>query len=163
LNKTDEVEVQNPQTDKLLGFIGISVYWKDLLSNLLPPGANGIIATFANECSPTFSFQINGPEAHYLGRGDFLDPLYEPMEIGVCEHHKNDRVHICEFGSKPVSVVLFQNFLLDLGSLSPNRHSYTGIPVLNNTCPFFYGFIRPRKWRMITKQMIPSCSLFVQC
>jgi hypothetical protein len=83
LNKTDSVLIKNPKGHELLGFFGLSIYWRDLLSNLLPPGSNGITIVFENECSPTFSFQVNGPDVDYLGPDDFHDTKYDSMEIGV--------------------------------------------------------------------------------
>jgi hypothetical protein len=83
LNKTNEIQVENPQEHASFGFIAITVYWRDMLTNLLPPGSDGILIVFENECNPTFSFQVNGPEVDYLGRGDFHAGKYEKMEIGV--------------------------------------------------------------------------------
>jgi hypothetical protein len=71
---------------KMLGFIGITIYWRDLITNLLPPGSNGIVIVFENECNPPFSFQVNGPDVDYLGRGDLHDRKYDAMEISVSAH-----------------------------------------------------------------------------
>jgi hypothetical protein len=68
-----------------LGFTAISIYWRDLLTDLLSPGSNGIVIVFENECNPTFTYQINGPNVTYLGRGDHHDLKYNSMEIGVSE------------------------------------------------------------------------------
>jgi hypothetical protein len=57
-----------------------------MLTSLLPPGSDGIIVVFENECCPTFSYQVNGPNVQYLGRGDFHDPQYESMESGVSQN-----------------------------------------------------------------------------
>jgi hypothetical protein len=64
--------------------MAITIYWRDVLTNLLSPGSDGIVIVFENECNPTFSFQVNGPDVDYLGRGDFHDSKYNSMEIGVC-------------------------------------------------------------------------------
>jgi hypothetical protein len=67
----------------MVGFIAISIFWRDLVTNLLPPGSDGILIVIENICNPTFSFQVNGPDVEYLGRGDFHDPKYDSMGIGV--------------------------------------------------------------------------------
>ena len=36
---------------------------------------------FDNECSPTFTYQVDGPEVTYLGRGDLHNPKYDDMKI----------------------------------------------------------------------------------
>jgi hypothetical protein len=68
---------------ELFGFNAISIYWRDLLTDLLPPGSDGIVIVVDNECSSSFSFQVNGPDVQYLGRGDSHDSQYESMEVGV--------------------------------------------------------------------------------
>jgi hypothetical protein len=83
LNKTDEIQINDPAKYKSFGFIGISIYWRDLLTNLLPPGSEGVVIVFENECSLSFSFQVNGPDVEYLGQGDFHERKYESMEVGV--------------------------------------------------------------------------------
>jgi hypothetical protein len=83
LNRPNEIQVENPEEYYSYGFIAISIYWRDMLTNLLPPGSNGIMIVFENECNPTFSFLVNGPDVDYLGRGDFHDRKYDSMEIGV--------------------------------------------------------------------------------
>jgi hypothetical protein len=85
LNKTDEIQITEPARYESFGFIAITIYWRDMLTNLLPPGSDGIVIVFENECNPAFSFQVNGPDVNYLGRGDFHNHRYEAMEIGVSE------------------------------------------------------------------------------
>jgi hypothetical protein len=60
----------------MVGFFSISIFWRDLLTDLLPPGSNGIVVVFENECNPTFSFEVNGPNVEYLAR-DFHDRSYD--------------------------------------------------------------------------------------
>jgi hypothetical protein len=67
----------------LRGLTGITVYWRDLITNILPRESDGILISFENECSPTFTFQVNGPDVDYLGRGYFHDDRYEEMATGV--------------------------------------------------------------------------------
>ena len=41
----------------------------------------GIVVVFKNPCNPSFTYTINGPEAEYLGRGDFHDTRYDHIGI----------------------------------------------------------------------------------
>jgi hypothetical protein len=83
LKKTNEIQIENPKDIEMVGFVAISIYWRDLLTNLLPPGSDGIVIAIDNTCNPTFSFQVNGPDVVYLGRGDFHNPKYASMKNGV--------------------------------------------------------------------------------
>jgi hypothetical protein len=82
LDKTDAIQTENPKDYKFLGFLCVTIYWRDLISNILPPRSDGIVIVFENECNPTFSFVVNGPDVDFLGRGDFHDAKYESLNWG---------------------------------------------------------------------------------
>jgi hypothetical protein len=144
LNKTGEIQIKDPMKHDFLGFIGISIYWRDLLTDLLSPGSNGIVIVFENSCNPTFTYQVNGPDVTFLGRGDLHDHKYDSMEIGVSELKCLGFRHLKEvFRELRVlrcCLPMFrtqQAWLLDLDSFSLGRRSYTGLPVVNDTCPYY--------------------------
>ena len=66
---------------RVVGLFAASLYWRDLISDILPPGSEGIVVVFENPCNPTFTYQINGPVVEYLGRGDLHDPTYDHLEL----------------------------------------------------------------------------------
>jgi hypothetical protein len=150
------------------GFIGISIYWRDLLTNLLAPGSDGIIIVFENECNPTFSFQVNGPEVDFLGRGDFHDPKYESMEISVSDTSDCPRLLVKSiFLIDTKTAGLFAVFnrpgcwiLVRLCRMaSPIQESRLSMILAHSIYDYF-----PRgKWRLTTSQATPSCSPFAPC
>jgi hypothetical protein len=81
--ETGEIQIEDPTSHDFLGFVCISIYWRDLLTDLLSPGSNGIVIVFENECNPSFTYEVNGPDVVYLGRGDLHDSKYDSAEIGV--------------------------------------------------------------------------------
>jgi hypothetical protein len=105
----DEVTVQDPSQENMVGFVTLSVYWRQMLENVLPSTARGVLVV-VESCSPTFTFQLNGPTAIYLGRGDFHDPKYDDMEQSA--------------------------FLFDLSDLSAGESFYSGIPIDQDYCPY---------------------------
>jgi hypothetical protein len=40
------------------GTVQTSVYWRNVISDILPPGRNGLVLVIENPCSPTFTYQI---------------------------------------------------------------------------------------------------------
>jgi hypothetical protein len=68
---------------KLHGIFTATIYCSDLLTGILHIGSKGINAGFANECHPTFTFQVDGPPAEYLGIDDIHDPKYNNYEKKV--------------------------------------------------------------------------------
>jgi hypothetical protein len=54
--------------------------WRGTRRCLLPDDAKGIVVVM-NNCDQSNSFQIDGPDAKYLGEGDLHDMDYDHMEV----------------------------------------------------------------------------------
>jgi hypothetical protein len=67
---------------------------------------------FENECNPTFTFQINGPDVVFLGRGDLHDSQFDYLEI--------------------------EAWLNDLSEFKRGSPAYTGVPLDEEYCPFHF-------------------------
>jgi hypothetical protein len=74
-HKNDE---HNDEHD-VVGIFSLSVYWRDTIKNILPDGSDGLLVVFENPCSPTFTYQVNGPDVIFLGAGDLHDIKYDHM------------------------------------------------------------------------------------
>jgi hypothetical protein len=81
LDNVDDVRIDDPANEKFVGILSMSVYWRDTLKDILPRKSNGVVVIFENECNPTFTYQINGPDVKYLGRGDLHNTKYNHMRI----------------------------------------------------------------------------------
>jgi hypothetical protein len=64
-----------------VGVYSISIFWRDLINNILPHDSDGIVVVFENACNQTFTYEINGPEVHYLGPGDLHDEKYDYLGL----------------------------------------------------------------------------------
>ena len=69
------------QKRELAGILATNIYWKNLFSNLLPSGNEGIICVVENSLNQTFSYRIDGSESFFIGMGDHHDSYYDGMEI----------------------------------------------------------------------------------
>jgi hypothetical protein len=114
-NNTNQTEY-NPSEHEFAGFLSLSIYWRDLIRGILPPGSNGIVVVFENECNPTFTYQINGPVVEFLGVGDRHSDAYNDMEKSSW---LND---LREYSIR--------------GNHTSNKSPYSGIPILDDVCPF---------------------------
>lgn len=94
----------------LVAIIGLSVFWRDLIERILPVGNDGLVAVFSNECNQTFTFQIDGPDATYLGSGDRHDSKFD---------------HLVE-----------STLLSSLSRFSAVHDVYTGAPLNKDFCPY---------------------------
>ena len=57
--------------------------WDQSMRGLLPMGVNGILAIIYNNCNQSFTYEINGPVASYLGKDKPHSEKYEHLMIDV--------------------------------------------------------------------------------
>ena len=91
------------------GFLSMSIFWRDMLRNILPPGSEGLVVVFDNPCSPSFTYQINGPSVDYLADNDQHDTNFDDM--------------------------IQESDLVDLRKYSVKASTYSGAPLMDR-CPF---------------------------
>lgn len=109
LNTIDRVIIKDPWNHTLVGTVTVSIFWRNLLEDILPEGSNGILIVLDNPCTPSCTFQINGPDVVYLGRGDLHDSTYDGYKLNAT--------------------------LLDLDSFSTSTSYYSGIEIDTEYCP----------------------------
>jgi hypothetical protein len=68
-------------TGDMSGLLLAVVEWSRLLTFILPFGVNGIVAVLSNSCGQTFTYQINGPDVVFLGKGDLHDTNYNTFGV----------------------------------------------------------------------------------
>ena len=102
-------ETYDKTHSKVLGMLSISVYWRDAIKKILPEGSRGLVAVFENECSPSFTYQIDGEAVTYLGGGDLHDREYTHLGMG--------------------------SWLFDLKDFAIEDQTYSGRPVNEQYCP----------------------------
>jgi len=86
-------------------------YWRDLLVNILHNGCNGVVVVFYNSCSVPFTYQINGPDVEYLGRGDLHETKFDYLY--------SESAHSLAFDS----------------TLRQDHGVYSGLPLDTGFCP----------------------------
>jgi Adenylate and Guanylate cyclase catalytic domain len=57
------------------------VYWQAFFQDILPEDAVGVYVTLKNSCNQSFSYEVNGKTATYLGKGDVHEPKYDHMMV----------------------------------------------------------------------------------
>ena len=100
----NHLDLDNHDNRTMVGLFTMMFFWHDLIKNQLPSGSNGTVIVLDNGgCNQSFTYQINGPDVVYLGRGDHHDAQYDYL----------------------VQQVRFQ----DLAQLSSIGKAYTGLPL----------------------------------
>lgn len=64
-----------------VGFMVVVIPWYIYFNDVLSKGANSVICVLRNSCGEDFSYEVSGPEATFLGVGDFHDPNWDHMEV----------------------------------------------------------------------------------
>jgi hypothetical protein len=80
----------NEPNSNVVGIVASSFFWRTFLEDILPFGERGLIVVFANTCNQTFTYEINGHEAKWIGVGDlhnnefdYLNQTLTFEEIGL--------------------------------------------------------------------------------
>ena len=90
----------------------LTLFWRDLLRNILPPSSRGILVVTENSCGQTFTYEINGDETTYLANKDVRDTQYNDISLSAT-----------------------LSSLLDKTTSSSFFHRCTDFSSLDSTCP----------------------------
>jgi hypothetical protein len=131
MNGNSNLDILLLSKNIVTGILSMSFYWRHYLLDLLPPTFDGIILVFENQCSkngtsttnsssassfPSFTYQINGPSAQFLGVGDQHETQFNDMEQSawlMMKRSSGENVNDADTAA-----------------------AYTGIPINEDHCPF---------------------------
>jgi hypothetical protein len=65
---------------EIVGILAAVVPWDLDLSSLLPVGIDGVFVVLENTGGQVVTYEINGPEAAYLGKGDMHQTKYDYLK-----------------------------------------------------------------------------------
>jgi hypothetical protein len=65
---------------EVVGILAAVVPWDLYLSRLLPKGIDGVYVVLENTCGQVVTYEINGPEAAYIGKGDLHQKEYNYLK-----------------------------------------------------------------------------------
>ena len=68
--------------DRKLGQVMAAyIYWQSYFTNVLAQGQNGIVCVLENTCGQSFTYELHGPRAHYIGQGDLHEKKYDGLVV----------------------------------------------------------------------------------
>jgi class 3 adenylate cyclase len=70
-------------SQKVVGVISGAIYWSDVLRRSLPSSAKPMDVILQNGCGQTFSFEIDGEDANFIGEGDLHGRLFDDYEHSI--------------------------------------------------------------------------------
>ena len=73
LDTADGAITVNEPDSNLVGIIASTFFWRQFLENILPNDEQGLVVVFQNSCNQSFTYEVNGHDAQYIGPGDLHD------------------------------------------------------------------------------------------
>lgn len=73
----------NEPDSKVVGIIASSFFIRSFIENILPNGERGLVVVFKNTCNQTFTYEVNGHDAYWMGPGDLHDPKFDKYGISL--------------------------------------------------------------------------------
>ena len=65
----------------IVGFLMVVIPWHIYFDRVLSKGADPVVCVLRNSCREVFSYEVSGPQATFLGEGDWHDEFYDYLEI----------------------------------------------------------------------------------
>lgn len=173
-NENIEVDANHVDADdtKVVGLFSVSIYWRDMIRNILPQGSNGYIAVFENPCNPTFTYEINGPNVVFKGAGDHHDPEYNKFGVTVAMSDFANSDFMAESSYSGVSVDSeFCPFTFSIyPSATTENHHTTNVPIYFSVITViifaitaltfvFYDFWVERRQKVVMKTAVTTTKL----
>ena len=86
----------------VVGFLVAVLPWDIYFANILSQGVNGIVVVLHNTCGEHFTYEINGPDVVFVGKGDLHDKTYDSLQVEsdfapFVQHNFSDAKEHCEY------------------------------------------------------------------
>jgi hypothetical protein len=82
---------------KLVGFIVGVLSWEALFDDQISENSGKVSVLLHNSCGTQVTYEIDGPEAVFVGPGDFHDTEYDSMEVSVLLNEAVEGLDQCIF------------------------------------------------------------------
>lgn len=69
------------ETSRVVGYLIAVEAWTHFFERALPHGVDGFIVDIKSSCGPEFTFQVDGPDATFVGQGDLHNSKYDDISL----------------------------------------------------------------------------------
>ncbi|CAJ1943563.1 unnamed protein product [Cylindrotheca closterium] len=136
----DDLDTFEIDTSKMspVATFGVTFYWRDMIRDILPESAKGILVVVDNPCSASFTYRLDGRETTLLGRGDQHESKYDDMELtSVITELNSFRIRQTTYSGPqlddetcPISFRIFPSQATEDEYITNNSWLYSGFTVL---------------------------------
>jgi hypothetical protein len=145
--------VSSEDKGRVVAIVASSFFWSTLLRGILPSGQDGVVVVINNACGQTFTYELNGGQAVYLGDGDLHDVTFSEFAIyanftGLSEYAEQEDVdHYYsgwpideEYCLYNITIYPSETFEAKYRSDDPNIFTYSVILLFLFTSCCFLGY-----------------------
>lgn len=133
----DSFEVDKSKISPVATF-GVTFYWRDMIRDILPESAKGILVVVENPCSASFTYRLDGSKTTLLGRGDLHNSKYDEMELkSVITKLDSFRIRQTTYSGPqlddetcPISFRIYPSQVTEDSYTTSNSWLYSGVTVL---------------------------------
>lgn len=131
LHETFDELLENPSDpNPLIGALTAVLPWDHYFAHLLPKEVFGMVVVVKDTCGDVFTYQVDGPDATFMGQGDHHDPKYEGLVevtdfVTLFQHNFSDTHEHCEY-----FLHIYPSQSLHVTFLSSSPALYTSVVVL---------------------------------
>jgi len=124
------ITIDQPDS-KVIGILASSFFLRSFLENILPNGERGLVVVFENTCNQTFTYEVNGHEAEWLGPGDRHDTQFDYLgytkdleEIGFYKLAQK------KYGGLPIDIEFCNYYVSTYPSLKMKNVHHSNNPAI---------------------------------
>jgi hypothetical protein len=74
----DHISSSSHENSTVVSIFSMSIYWRDLIKEIMPIESSRLLLAFSNPCNPTFTYEIDGTNLIYHGIGDYHPARLDP-------------------------------------------------------------------------------------
>jgi hypothetical protein len=158
---------------RVVGTLACNINWRTIFTQVLPANIHGVHCVVANTFNQTFTIQVDGTGATYLGIGDFHDPTYDHLVetaslneylkgIASKETRSYTSVELdAEFGNFYLRVYPSADTENDFLNNDPILFTFVivGVAFLTSLVFVAYDYLVGRRQRTIMRQAVRSSAI----
>ena len=77
------IRTSHDHDEKVVGLLLTAIRWEVFFTNAIHGGIQGLIIVVSNSCGDIFTYEVNGPNARFLGFGDHHSEEYDEPHTWV--------------------------------------------------------------------------------
>lgn len=149
---------------EVVSILGAHLYWQTMMIGSLPDAKNtmGFVSVLENTCpdSSSFTYEVNGSKARYMGKGDLHDSAYDSyfVETGYGIINGNDDHGACRY-----NVRVYPSKALEDEFMSWNPFIFTSVVLsiflFTSTLFLAYDRLVQRRHTMVNRTAIQSSAV----